>query len=156
MSKNGREMTPVERKESHNRHEMYADEIARMYAAGESYRSMSRATGIPKSTVEHMCKRLSSEYARERYGDKTAALGRELQLLDMLTKKNLPRALMGEVNAAKIVMDAHIRRSRLLGLDATVRAEITVRTAQDIEIERLVQMMGPAPAEPAEPLEDLL
>ncbi len=69
-------------------------------------------------------------------------LGRELNILDALTSRNLPKAVKGDKAAADIVLASHVRRSRLLGLDAAVKAEITVRTAQDIEIERLVALLG--------------
>lgn len=139
---NGREMTRAQRYEAHNRHEAFAEEVGRMFAEGLSYRSISEATGIPKSTVVHMTRRLSADYARERYGDLTAALGRELEVLDMLTRRNLKRAMNGDKAAADIVMNAHTRRSKLLGLDAAVKAELTVKTTQDIEIERLVKLMS--------------
>lgn len=146
MSKPGHEMTRAEKMEAHNRHEAYAEQVREMFARGESFGVISRATGIPKSTVAHMCKRLSAAYVRERYGDATAVLGRELEILDQLTRRNLPNAVKGDKAAADIVLASHLRRSKLLGLDAAVKAEITVRTAQDIEIERLVRMMSGEPS----------
>lgn len=145
--KPGSELTRTERMEAHNRHEAYAEQVLEMFVRGDSYRAIERATGIPKSTVAHMCKRLGAEYVTERYGDHTTILGRELNILDQLTRTNLQRAKQGDKASADIVINSHIRRSRLLGLDAAVRAEITVRTAQDIEIERLVSMMTSEPAE---------
>ena len=143
--KPGWEMTPVERMASHNRHEAYAEQILEMFTRGETFGAISKATGVPKTTVQHMVKRLTRAYANDRYGDITSVLGRELQLLDALTRANLAAAIRGDKAAADIVMNAHIRRSKLLGLDAAVKAEITVRTAQDIEIERLMQMMAATP-----------
>lgn len=143
--KPGSEMTPAERWELHNRHEAYADQVMEMFTRGESFGAISKATGVPKTTVQAMVKRMSTNYVRDRYGDHTAVLGRELQILDMLTKKNLAAASKGDKAAADIVMNAHIRRSKLLGLDAAVKAEITVRTAQDIEIERLMSLMTREP-----------
>lgn len=139
---NGREMTRAERYEAHERNEAFAEEVGSMFARGASYRAISTATGIPKSTVEHMCRRLAAEYAKQRYGDTTSALGRELQILDLLTQKNLKRAADGDTGSAKIVLDAHVRRCKLLGLDAAVKAEITVKNSTDIEIERLVRMLS--------------
>jgi hypothetical protein len=143
MSENkpGHELTRAERMERHNRHEAYADVVTEMFTRGETFVAISKATGIPRTTVMHMCKRLSAEYVRERYGDHTAVLGRELNILDQLTRTNLARAKQGDKASADIVLNSHIRRSRLLGLDAAVKAEVTVRTAQDIEIERLVSLM---------------
>lgn len=143
--KPGSEMTVQERAELHNRHEAYADQVMEMFTRGESFGQISKATGVPKTTVQHMVKRMSTNYVRDRYGDHTAVLGRELQILDMLTRKNLAAASKGDKAAADIVMNAHIRRSKLLGLDAAVKAEITVRTAQDIEIERLMSLMTREP-----------
>lgn len=145
--KPGHELTRAEKMDAHNRHEAYADQIMEMHTRGESFGAISRATGVPKTTVHHMVQRLAKAYVKERYGDHTAVLGRELQILDALTRKNLAAATSGDKAAADIVMNAHIRRSKLLGLDAAVKAEITVRTAQDIEIERLMSLMRPEEAQ---------
>ena len=142
MGKPGHELTQDERRDAHNRHWQFAEQVQEMFARGESLGAISRVTGIPKTTVYHMVKRLSADYVRERYGDATAVLGRELQILDTLTRNNLPRAREGDASAARIVLDAHVRRSKLLGLEAAVKAELTVRTSTDIEIERLVAMLG--------------
>lgn len=142
MGKNGRELTPAERRDATNRHEKFAEQVERMFVAGESYSAISAATGIPRSTVGHMCIRLMGKYADERYGDIRAALGRELNILDQLTRKNLRRAQNGDPVAARIVLEAHIRRSKLLGLEKAVKAEITIKTAQDVEIERLMASLG--------------
>jgi hypothetical protein len=139
--KPGHEMTRTEKMEAHNRHEKYADQILDMHLRGESFRAIEAATGVPRSTAQAMCQRLSADYVKNRYNDKTAVLGRELAILDSLTRKNLKRAQDGDKPSADIVLNAHIRRSKLLGLDAAVKAELTVRSAQDIEIERLVSLM---------------
>jgi hypothetical protein len=135
-------MTPAERAESRNRHEAYSEQVLDMFARGETFRAIERATGVPRSTAQHMVGRLSAEYVEQHYGDRTTVLGRELHILDSLTRKNLKRAQEGDESAARIVLASHVRRSKLLGLDAAVRAEITVKTAQDIEIERLVGLMN--------------
>ena len=140
--KPGHEMTRAERMEARNRHEAYAEQVEEMFARGDSFGQISRATGIPKTTVQHMCKRIAAAYVRDRYGDQTSVLGRELNILDQLTRSNLSRAKAGDAASAKIVLDSHVRRSKLLGLDAAVKAEITVKTAQDIEIERLVRQLA--------------
>lgn len=139
--KPGSELTRAEKMERHNRHEQYAEVVLEMHLRGESFRAIEAATGVPRSTAQHMCARLSANYVKNHYNDRTAVLGRELAILDSLTRKNLPRAQNGDKAAADIVLNSHIRRSKLLGLDAAVRAEITVKTAQDIEIERLVSLM---------------
>lgn len=134
-------MTRAERYEVRNRNEAFIDEVGSMFARGESYTAISKATGIPRSTVEKMCGRLTANYVNERYGDAKSALGRELFILDALTRKNLSAAVRGNSQAAKIVLDAHVRRCKLLGLEAAVKAEIVVKTATDIEIERLTDLL---------------
>lgn len=150
MGKSGTELTRAERMELHNRHAAYAEQILEMLVRGETYRAIERATGVPKSTVAHMAKSLAKDYVREHYGDHTSVLGRELHILDQLTRKNLGPATRGNEAAARIVLASHVRRSKLLGLDAAVKSEITVKTAQDIEIERLVAMMGRNDESPAD------
>src|ERR1700755_759655 len=151
--KPAKELTRAERMDRHNRHEAYAEQILEMFVRGESYRAIERATGVPKSTAAHMCKRLGAEYVTERYGDHTTILGRELNILDQLTRTNLQSAKHGDKASADIVLNSHIRRSRLLGLEAAVKAEITVRTSTDIEIERLVSMLTYSSEETSEPEE---
>lgn len=143
MSRPGSELTAAERVDRHNRNEEYAEVVMEMFTRGESYVAIARATGIPRTSVMNMCDRHGAAYVRERYGDITSVLGRELRILDSLTRKNLKRAQDGDKASADIVLNAHIRRSRLLGLDAAVKAEITVKGAQDIEIERLMTLLGP-------------
>jgi hypothetical protein len=135
-------MEHAARVEAHNRHEQYAEQVLDMHLRGESFRAIEAATGVPRSTAQHMCQRLSADYVKNRYNDKTAVLGRELAILDSLTRKNLKRAQDGDKASADIVLNAHIRRSKLLGLDAAVRQEITVKTALDVEIEQLMGLVA--------------
>lgn len=135
-------MTPFERHASHNRHWAYADQVFEMFTRGESFRAMSRATGVPLATLHLMVQRLAGEYVKDRYGDRTAVVGRELAILDSLTRKNLKAAQNGVKAAAEIVLQASRDRRRLLGLDAATAFEVTVKTPTDVEIERLVGMLG--------------
>jgi hypothetical protein len=141
MPKSGAEMTRAEKIEAHHRNAAYADQILEMFAAGASYGVISRATGVPRSTVGRMVKDTAAKYVEERYGDRNTALGRELALLDALTRKNLRAAMNGNKDAAAICLQASRDRRRLLGLDAALRSEITVKTPKDVEIEQLMQML---------------
>lgn len=143
--KSGTELTQVEIEQRRDRNQAYAATIFEMLARGESFRTISAATGVPTATVHRMSKRLGAEYVRDYYGDHTSVLGRELHILDQLTRKNLGPATRGDKDAAQIVLASHTRRCKLLGLDAAVRAELTVKTAKEIEIERLVAMLRDVP-----------
>ena len=116
-----------------------------MYIRGDTFKAMEAATGVPKSVAERIVKKAGADYVKQRYGDRTAALGRELAILDTLTRANLRAAMNGDRNAAAIILEARRAARRLLGLDAAVKAEVTVKTAQDIEIERLVALMKSEP-----------
>lgn len=142
-------MSYAERQERHARHWQYADQIMTMFVRGDSFRAMSSATGVPVSTCHKIVKAAGAQYVTERYGDRTVVLGRELSILDALTRANLRAALNGDEKAARIVLEARRSARRLLGLDAAIRAEVTVKTAQDIEIERLVSLMKQDPADEA-------
>lgn len=139
-------MPYAERQERHARHWAYAEQLLQMYVRGDSYRQMEAATGVPKSVCQRIIKAAGAEYVHDRYGDRTTVLGRELSILDALTRANLRAALEGDEKAARIVLEARRSARRLLGLDAAIRAEVTVKTAQDIEIERLVALMKQDPA----------
>jgi len=76
MGKPGTELTRAEKMALHNRHELYAEQVMEMFVRGDSFGQISKATEIPKTTVISMCKRLSADYTRERYGDTTSVLGR--------------------------------------------------------------------------------
>lgn len=140
-------MPHAEKQERHARHWRYADQLMTMFVRGDSFRSMSEATGVPVSTVHKIVHSAGAQYVKDRYGDRTVVLGRELSILDALTRANLRAALNGDEKAARIVLEARRSARRLLGLDAAVRAEVTVKTAQDIEIERLVSLMKQDPAD---------
>lgn len=135
----------------HERHWAYADQLLEMFTRGESYRKMEAATGVPKSVCQRIVKAAAAEYVEHRFGDRTTVLGRELAILDSLTRTNLRAAQNGDRNAATIVLESRRRVHRLLGLDAAIQATITVKTAQDIEIERLVSLMKQDPADDQSP-----
>lgn len=141
----GSDLTHAERLEAHNRNWLYADQVFDMFTRGESFRAMSRATGIALSTLHKMVKQIGAEYVTDRYGDRNAVVGRELAILDALTRGNLKAAQNGNHAAATIVLQASRERRRLLGLDAALKSEVTIRTPQDVEIERLVSMLAEVP-----------
>lgn len=132
----------------------YADQLMTMFVRGDSFRVMSEATGVPVSVCHRIVKAAGAQYVKDRYGDRTVVLGRELSILDSLTRANLRAALNGDEKAARIVLEARRSARRLLGLDAAIRAEVTVKTAQDIEIERLVTLMKQDPTEDPGPSSD--
>lgn len=143
----GSELTPAERRARTEQNAQWGPVILDMATRGESYRAISEATGVPLASVSRLVPKLQAEYVRDHYGDPTAVIGRELALLDSLTRKNARRAQEGDPVAAKIVMEASRDRRKLLGLDAAVKAELTIKTATDVEIERLNEMMSNGSAE---------
>lgn len=142
----GSQMTPAERDKRHAINQEMSDKVFELHVQGESLRAIEAATGVPRATAAKMVRKLGAKYVADRYGDPTNVLGRELHILDQLTRSNLSAAKRGDKAAADIVLASHVRRSKLLGLDAAVKAEITVKTSTDIEIERLVAMLRDAPA----------
>lgn len=140
-------MSHAERQERHARHWAYADQLMTMFVRGDSYNQMVAATGVPRATIHKIIHSTGTQYVQDRYGDRTVVLGRELAILDGLTRANLRAALNGDEKAARIVLEARRSARRLLGLDAAIKAEVTVKTAQDIEIERLVALMKQDPAD---------
>lgn len=138
----GADLTHTQRMEARNRNWMYADQVFEMFTRGESFRSISRATEIPLSTVHKMVRQLSAEYVDTRYGDRNAVIGRELAILDSLTRKNLKAAQNGSRAAAEIVLQSSRDRRKLLGIDAALQAEVTFKTPLDVEIERLVALFA--------------
>lgn len=141
MARNATDLTKAEQVEIRNRHLSYSEQIMEMFTRGESYRAISRATDIPVSSLYKLIKELSAEHLEQRYGDRTTVMSRELSILDGLTRRNLKRAQDGDSEAARIVLESSRQRRRLLGLDAAIKAELVVKTAQDVEIERLVDLM---------------
>lgn len=139
-------MPHAEKQERHARHWAYADQLMTMFVRGDSFRAMSAATGVPVATCHKIIHAAGAQYVTDRYGDRTVVLGRELSILDALTRANLRAALEGDEKAARIVLEARRSARKLLGLDAAIKAEVTVKTAQDIEIERLVTLMKQDPS----------
>lgn len=118
------------------------DEVVfNMSLTGMSQRAIAAEVGISKTQVHRIVTRMHDSYIPERYADMTRNLAHELAILDVLTRGNLAAAAAGSKNAADIVHNAHIRRCKLLGLENAMKLEVTLKTAQDVEIERLMQMM---------------
>lgn len=147
MSGVGKALTRAERMERQAANQQWAETILEMSVRGESVRTISEATGVPHSTVHKMITTEQARYLRDRYGDPTAVIGREVALLDSLTRKNARRAQEGDPVAAQIVLQASRDRRKLLGLDAAVKAELTIKNATDVEIERLSAILADGTAE---------
>jgi hypothetical protein len=151
MSKEVARLSHAEKQARHERNMAFADQILELFTEGQSYRKIAAATGVNIASVQRIVKSAATDYVTGRYGDRNTVLGRELALLDTLTRKNLRAAQNGDSEAARIVLESSKARRRLLGLDAAAKAEITVRTATDIEIERLVSLMKEDPAQDPAP-----
>lgn len=121
--------------------------IFNMSLMGMSYRAIAKEVGLSAPRVHTIVKRMHDLYIPERYSDMTRNLAHELAILDVLTRGNLRAAAAGSKNAADIVHNAHVRRCKLLGLENATKVEVTLKSAQDVEIERLMQMMTSAAPE---------
>lgn len=112
--------------------------------AGMPYNQIADAVGCSKATAWRAVQRGLRAMVDEQYADRKAMLARELRLLDRLTQANLTAALGGDAKASGVVLRAHEARVRLLGLDAPVKVDATVRSQADAEIESLMAQLGPA------------
>jgi hypothetical protein len=133
------EQTTTERDES----------IFNMSLLGMSERAIAAEVGLAKTSVHNIIRRMHDLYVPERYSDMTHNLAHELAILDVLTRGNLAAAAAGSKSAADICLDAHIRRCKLLGLENASKVEVTLKSAQDVEIERLMTLMMTASTEEA-------
>lgn len=106
--------------------------------AGLTYRQIAAQLDLSKSYVHRLVHEALREIAAEQYGDRSAMLAREMQLLDTLARAHLGPAIRGSVQSAQVVLRVSERRAKLLGLDAPVKADVTVATELDREIESLV------------------
>jgi transposase len=119
--------------------------IFRASLTGASYREIAEEFGVSRQRVHQIVTRIRKSYLPERYSDATQNLAHEIAILDLLTRGNIKAAVAGSKAAADTVLEAHRRRCKLLGLETAAKLDITVKTAQDIEIERLIAMMGELP-----------
>lgn len=74
----------------------------------------------------------------------------ELMRLDRLQAAAWQAAAQGNLKAIETVLKVVDRRCRLLGLDAPIKADISVSDALTSEIERLAAQLGVAEPTPAE------
>jgi DNA-binding CsgD family transcriptional regulator len=66
----------------------------------------------------------------------------ELQRLDRLQRAHWQNAIDGQIGSSKIVLMCIDRRAKMLGLDAPVKVDATIRSELDAQIEQLVEELA--------------
>jgi predicted DNA-binding protein (UPF0251 family) len=122
----------------------------RLRAEGATYDEIGRQLGVSRPMAARVVHRALDRVVREPANHLIAL---ECTRLDLLTKAHMPKALAGSARAAEIVLRVMERRARLLGLDAPVRSEVHVMSAEeqdalDREIEALLRSYREGGGEP--------
>lgn len=113
--------------------------IASMWIAGASQAEIATALKISESTVQRERRRMldASLKGRDKLADELRE--KELLTLDRLQRAHWTEALKGSIGSSKIVLSCVDKRAKLLGLDAPIKVDATVKSELDAQIEQLVE-----------------
>lgn len=114
-------------------------QLVRLVASGMTLAAAARKLEIPWKTAQDNFARVMAEVADER--TKQDVLQTELATLGMLQQAQMTRALRGDHQAAKAVLDIMDRRAKYLGLhEATkVHVQVTEINSAVREISQIVE-----------------
>lgn len=113
-------------------------QVLSLWLAGASAEEIVRATSLSDSTVYRIRKAALVQRVGER--DKLAVDLREAELsrLDRLQRAHWTAALSGNVRSSELVLKCIAMRAKMLGLDAPIKVDATVKSELDAQIEELV------------------
>lgn len=102
-------------------------------ASGYTYREIAKRLQVsPGQAHDDVTKGLAELGGEVGRLKREALLGRELRLLDLVSRAAMPAALQGDPRAALTVFRAVDRRAKLLGLNAPIQVELTDEMDREI------------------------
>jgi DNA-binding CsgD family transcriptional regulator len=116
--------------------------ILNLFIAGARVDEIARTMELSVETV-YRERRAALEAAvplRDKAADELREI--ELQRLDRLQRAHWTQATEGHIGSSKIVLMCIDRRCKMLGLDAPVKVDATVRSELDAQIEQLVEELA--------------
>lgn len=109
-----------------------------MRVRGASYQEIAEAVGYyDKAGAQKAVTRALAAAASEQREDRAVLVQRELDLIDACIAGLAEKVGRGDVRAVEGTLRAIERRARLLGLDAPMRADVTVTDALTAEVQAL-------------------
>lgn len=119
-----------------------ADEERRIYAlflAGARPDEIARTMNLSVETIYRTRRAALERTMPQRDAVMLELREVELQRIDRLQRAHWQKAIEGSIGSSKIVLACIDRRAKMLGLDAPVKVDATVRSELDAQIEQLVQ-----------------
>lgn len=116
--------------------------IVNLFLAGARVDEIARTMNLSRETVYR--ERRAALQSAMPLRDKAQAelVEVELQRLDRLQRAHWEAAVKGGIGSSKIVLACIDRRAKMLGLDAPVKVDATIRSELDAQIEQLVEELG--------------
>ncbi|KRV48793.1 hypothetical protein AQ490_23265 [Wenjunlia vitaminophila] len=111
---------------------------------GKTYQQIADALGVSRRTAWRRVQAALAARARETVADRDALIGEHLAYIETVLEGLLPKAAKGDARAAEVVLKALERHAKLLGLDAPVRASITVTDEMTERIKALADELAEA------------
>jgi DNA-binding CsgD family transcriptional regulator len=113
-------------------------QIVKLWVAGASVDEIARATELSVSSVYRVRREALAVSLPQRDTAANELRELELQRLDRLQAGHWSRAISGDDKSASVVLKCIAQRSKLLGLDAPVKIDATLRSQLDATIEQLL------------------
>lgn len=113
--------------------------VTALWVAGATVAEIARATKLSEATIYRVRQAAIASALDVRDSNVAALREAELLRIDRLQRAHWSAALDGGIGSSKIVLMCIDKRCKLLGLDAPVKVDATVKSELDAEIEQLVK-----------------
>lgn len=124
-------------------------QVAALYLAKESERSIARRFGVSRSAIRKDIKAIKEQWRARSAVDYDARVAEEEAKLDGIERALLPRAFMGDHDAVGDQLKVAHRRAQMLGLDKPTKIDATVHVDLEAEKERGLRLVETVEAQRA-------
>lgn len=115
-----------------------------MVASGCTITDAAAAIGVSRKTASGWYQQELAAAAQRNRELSEHLIAQDLETIRLLMRAHMPNALDGDQGAAKVILACLDRRSKLLGLDAAVKVEISNARVEDV-VGRILELTGQAP-----------
>lgn len=111
-------------------------QVVSMWVAGATVEQIERVTKLSSTTIYRIRREALATSITQRDTARADLLERELMTLDALQASHW--ASRGDKDSAQVILKCIAQRAKILGLEAPVRHDLTVKSELDAEIEQLI------------------
>lgn len=117
-------------------------QVLALWVAGARSDEIERATKLSRATVYRIRRAALAVSIEGRDSEIVELRERELMTIDRLQRAHFQLAIEGSHRSAEIVLKCVGQRAKMLGLEAAIKVDATVKSELDAQIEQLVKELA--------------